>query len=54
MLAEEPRTLADMGEEFGVTRERVRQLEVRLIGRLREHMKSKLVDFEYYSPDRNT
>lgn len=53
VLAEEPRTLADMGEEFGVTRERVRQLEARLIDRLREHMKSKLVDFEYYSPDRN-
>ena len=53
VLAEEPRTLADMGEEFGVTRERVRQLEARLIGRLREHMKSELVDFEYYAPDRN-
>lgn len=54
VLAEEPRTLANMGEEFGITRERVRQLEVRLISRLREHMKSKLVDFEYYAPDRNT
>ena len=51
ILAEEPKTLAEMGEEFGVTRERVRQLEARLVKRLREHMKSELVDFEYYAPD---
>jgi RNA polymerase sigma-32 factor len=53
VLAEEPRTLADMGDEFGVTRERVRQLEARIVGRLREHMKSQLVDFEYYAPERS-
>jgi RNA polymerase sigma-32 factor len=52
VLAEEPRTLADLGEEFGVTRERVRQLEKRLVGRLRDHMRAELVDFEYYAPDR--
>ena len=52
VLADEPRTLADLGEEFGVTRERVRQLEARLVARLRERMKSELVDFEYYAPDR--
>jgi RNA polymerase sigma-32 factor len=51
MLAEEPRTLADMGEEFGITRERVRQLEARLVKRLRDYMKDKLVDFDYYAPD---
>jgi len=51
VLAEEPRTLADMGEEFGVTRERVRQLEARIVARLRDHMRAELVDFEYYSPD---
>ena len=52
VLAEEPRTLADLGEEFGVTRERVRQLEARIVARLRERMKSELIDFEYYAPDR--
>ncbi len=50
ILAEEPRTLANMGEEFGVSRERVRQLEARLVRSLREHMKEHLVDFEYYGP----
>jgi RNA polymerase sigma-32 factor len=50
ILAEEPRTLANMGEEFGISRERVRQLEARLVRSLREHMKEHLVDFEYYGP----
>ena len=50
VLSPEPRTLAEMGEEFGVSRERVRQLEARLIKNLRESMKEQLVDFEYYAP----
>jgi hypothetical protein len=29
----------------------VRQLEKRLVDQLREFMKAKLVDFEYYAPD---
>ena len=49
LLAEEPKTLADLGEEFGVSRERVRQLEARLMKRLQEHMKENLVDFEFYA-----
>jgi RNA polymerase sigma-32 factor len=50
VLADEPRTLADMGEEFNVSRERIRQLEKRLIDRLRKYMQENLVDFEYYAP----
>jgi len=50
ILADEPRTLADMGEEFGVSRERIRQLEVRLVNRLRTYMQENMVDFEYYAP----
>ena len=49
LLAEEPKTLAELGEEFGVSRERVRQLESRLMKRLQEHMKEHLVDFEFYA-----
>lgn len=51
ILADEPRTLADMGEEFSVSRERVRQLEARIINSLREFMKDRLVDFELYATD---
>jgi RNA polymerase sigma-32 factor len=51
ILAEEPRTLAQLGEEFEVSRERVRQLEAKLVNRLRTYMEENLVDFEYYAPD---
>jgi RNA polymerase sigma-32 factor len=50
ILAEEPKTLQEMGDEFGITRERVRQLEARAVARLREFLKENLVDFEYYAP----
>jgi RNA polymerase sigma-32 factor len=49
ILAENPRTLQELGEEFEVSRERIRQLEARLVARLREFMKENLVDFEYYA-----
>jgi len=50
ILAEEPRTLQQMGAEFGVSRERVRQLEARVVSRLRDYLRENLVDFEYYAP----
>ena len=43
-------SIADMGEEFGVSRERIRQLEKRLIDKLRQYMQENMVDFEYYAP----
>ncbi len=52
VLAETPKTLEQLGSEFGVSRERVRQLEVRLVTRLREYLKENLVDFEYYAAPR--
>ncbi len=51
ILAEEQKTLQELADEFGVSRERVRQLEQRLVDQLREYMKANLVDFEYYAPD---
>ena len=49
ILAEEPLSLQELGTEFGVSRERVRQLEARIVAQLREHLKRNLVDFEYYA-----
>ena len=49
ILAEEPKTLAELGGEFGISRERVRQLEARLVDNLRTYMSEHLVDFEYYA-----
>lgn len=42
LMAEEPRTLQDLGNEFGVSRERVRQLEKRLQNRLKKYLESEL------------
>ncbi len=53
ILAEEPKTLQEMGDEFGVTRERVRQLEARVVSRLRDYLRENLVDFEYYAPSKD-
>ena len=43
ILAEDPKTLQEVADEFGLTRERVRQIESRLIEKLRvrlqPHMK---------------
>ena len=52
LLAEEPRTLAELGIEFNISRERVRQLEAKLVKRLRAYMEENMVDFEFYVPDR--
>lgn len=49
ILADEPDTLQELGEEFGISRERVRQLEARLVGKLRSYLKDAVVDFEYYA-----
>ncbi|WP_419785701.1 RNA polymerase factor sigma-32 [Pseudodesulfovibrio sp.] len=45
LLSDDPVTLREIGESFGVTRERVRQIEARLIGKIRDHLASKIKDF---------
>jgi RNA polymerase sigma-32 factor len=50
ILSEEPATLQELGDEMGVTRERVRQLEKQLVDSLRDYLKANVVDFEYYAP----
>ncbi len=44
MVAEDPITLQELGDEFGVSRERVRQLEARLSGKLRSYLNEALGD----------
>jgi len=53
VLADEPKTLAELGNELGVSRERIRQLEARIVNRLRDYLKQNLVDFEYYAAPRD-
>jgi RNA polymerase sigma-32 factor len=44
LVADEPLTLQELGDEFGVSRERVRQLEARLTGKLRAYLQQELGD----------
>lgn len=44
LVADEPKTLQDLGDQFGVSRERVRQLEARITGKLREYLSERLGD----------
>jgi RNA polymerase sigma-32 factor len=45
LLAEIPKTLEELGEEFGVTKERVRQLQNRLIQKFKEELKEFADEF---------
>ncbi len=44
LLAEEPLTLQDIGDRYGISRERVRQLESRLKKKLKEYLVRELPD----------
>ncbi len=45
LLTDEPVTLREIGERYNVTRERVRQLEARLLEKLRQHLSNDIKDF---------
>ena len=46
----QPKTLQEIGAEFGLTRERARQIEAKLTARLREYLKQEIPDFELLGP----
>ncbi len=41
LKGEHPRTLEEVGERFGVTRERIRQVEAKTLNRLRNHREAQ-------------
>lgn len=46
MMSEEPMTLQEIGDRFGLSRERARQIEAKLVKRLRERLQAKIPDFD--------
>ena len=50
ILSDTPLTLDDIGKKYTISRERARQLEEKIIKRLREFMKKEVKDFELLKP----
>lgn len=46
LLSETPLTLEELGRKYSISKERSRQLEARIINRLRDFMKAELKDFD--------
>ena len=46
LSADEPLTLQEIGDKYGVSRERARQIEAALIKRMREYMREQIPDFD--------
>jgi len=46
LTSDEPLTLQDIGDKYGVSRERARQIEAALINRMRDYMREHIPDFD--------
>jgi RNA polymerase sigma-32 factor len=45
LLADAPVTLREIGDKYNITRERVRQIETRLLNKLKKHLSQSVQDF---------
>jgi RNA polymerase sigma-32 factor len=48
IFSDTPATLQEIGEHYGITRERVRQIENSMIKKMRTHFQSEIPDFESF------
>ena len=53
LMNDEPLTLQEIGDRFGISRERARQIEARLVKRLREELRAELPDFADLTVERD-
>ena len=51
ILSESPRSLSEIGEQYGISKERVRQLEGNIIKRIKQYLQREIKDFESLKPD---
>lgn len=49
IFSDTPVTLQEIGDEYGISRERVRQVEKNVIKKMREYFKNEIPDFESYT-----
>lgn len=50
ILSESPKSLSEMGEAYGISKERVRQLEENIIKRLRKFLQTEIKDLDALKP----
>jgi len=48
IFSENPATLQKIGDRYGISRERVRQVEKNIVKKLREYFKREIPDFDSY------
>jgi len=48
LLAEKPKTLQELSQKLGISKERVRQIEEKIIKKLRKYFQERLPDAQYY------
>jgi len=48
IMAEEPETLQEIGERYGITRERTRQLESKIVAKLKDFLQKDGADLSDY------
>ena len=51
LMAQNPLTLKDLGDRYGITKERTRQLEARLLEKIRDHLVREIPDAEEIIPE---
>jgi RNA polymerase sigma-32 factor len=49
IFSDSPATLQEIGDRYGISRERVRQVEKNIIKKMREYFKREIPDFEFYT-----
>ena len=49
IFADDPQTLSEIGKQFGISRERVRQIQKSIIAKLKDSFKQSLPDYEIYN-----
>lgn len=52
IFSDSPNTLQEIGSKYGISRERVRQIEKNIIKKMKEYFKNEIPDFDAYA-DRN-
>jgi RNA polymerase sigma-32 factor len=53
LTADEPLTLQEIGDKYGISRERARQIEANLISRIREHVRKEMPDFDLVDQEKS-